>query len=447
MERVLDPGRGEGARPFGAGQSDRPARDQEGGGSQDMPPPDVLAISGLVTAPPLKFRNQEIGDVREGFRPHSEGEIEAVDIGRLDPSSIWSAAADGEPTKTGPIPPMQTCSAACRTVHVRFGSARVMFSSAVRLLCPCSAQGKAIFRQVPRANLEQSLEEKKGEHMPKSACVPLKRKTLVTPARRSLHEARNQGDCASGSSWRDLGCDWRCECIPVAPATSRRIPKAFCVFCMNLLLEMLGRYPKVSTCSAKVPSRQTGQLSGCLPVTLQLFARQREVDGYFMVKRAIRLRSLCHRRRAICCGSFEPVARRVPKAETATMRLSAASRTISPAWPGWDRQEPSHRLQPRRTGKRFRSDRRCRNGGWRLCRGSPGTDSRGDRCDCHRSDRSLHQLPPREFEISSKFHVVLHSSRGPLLEIRAAKRSATKIGFRIVNSSSFLFVRRAHICS
>ena len=44
-----------------------------------------IPIGRLISAAALKFGNQEIGDVDEGFGPHREGEIEAVDVGFVDP--------------------------------------------------------------------------------------------------------------------------------------------------------------------------------------------------------------------------------------------------------------------------------------------------------------------------------------------------------------------------
>ena len=46
--------------------------------------------------------------------------------------SSWSATEAGDPAINGPMPPMETCSATSRTVQRRSGSARVMFSIAVR---------------------------------------------------------------------------------------------------------------------------------------------------------------------------------------------------------------------------------------------------------------------------------------------------------------------------
>src|ERR1700733_10192842 len=53
--------------------------------AEQLLPQSSLAISGLVATAPLKLRDDQIRDIDEGLRPHGEGEIEAVDIGRLDP--------------------------------------------------------------------------------------------------------------------------------------------------------------------------------------------------------------------------------------------------------------------------------------------------------------------------------------------------------------------------
>src|SRR5258705_3605506 len=92
----------------------------------------ALSVGLLVAPAPGQLRHQHVGDILEIARRNRKRNVQAVDVGLLEPGLDLVGDFSGVPTTTGPMPPMPTCSATSRTVHTRSGSARVILSIAVR---------------------------------------------------------------------------------------------------------------------------------------------------------------------------------------------------------------------------------------------------------------------------------------------------------------------------
>ncbi len=100
----------------------------------------AVGIGCAIAAPALQLRHDELDHVLHGLGSHGEGEVEAVDVARL-----------GERLQL--VGDSATCSAASRTVQRREGSARVMFSRALRpesfSTCATTASRSSVEKSTP----------------------------------------------------------------------------------------------------------------------------------------------------------------------------------------------------------------------------------------------------------------------------------------------------------
>jgi hypothetical protein len=67
----------------------------------------ALAIGRLGAPAALQLRHQQVRDVGERLGPHRVGEVEPVDADLLD-EDRQPIGDPGEPTTTGPMPPIET---------------------------------------------------------------------------------------------------------------------------------------------------------------------------------------------------------------------------------------------------------------------------------------------------------------------------------------------------